>query len=82
MIRVFYICKTLYYDFYFLLTKNKIYKHKIIFIAGMLILSTLLKNMLWKIPYYFTRYTPMPEEVAINKNISDSLTIVQNSYIF
>ena len=73
VIRVFYICKTLYYDFYFLLTKNKIYKHKIIFIAGMpLSASTLLKNMLGKIPYYFTRYTPMPEEVAINKNISDS----------
>ena len=49
VIRVFYICKTLYYDFYFLLTKNKIYKHKIIFIAGMpLSASTLLKKYAWE----------------------------------
>ncbi len=73
IIRISYILKTFFYDLYFFLTKNKKYKYKIIFIAGMPIsASTLLKNMLGRIPFYFTRYSPMTEEIAINKNISHS----------
>ena len=68
-----YKLKTLYFDFYLLLSKKKIYKYNIIFIAGMPIsASTLLKNMLGNIPFYFTRYTPIPQKININKNISSS----------
>lgn len=49
------------------------YPHRIIFLAGMAMsASTWMKNMLARIPGYFTRPAPMPREVAINQNICDS----------
>ena len=74
IIRIGYLLKTLFFDLYFFLTKKKQYKYNVIFIAGMPIsASTLIKNMLGRIPYYFTRYSPMPLDIEINKNISDSM---------
>jgi hypothetical protein len=73
LVHLIYKLKTLYIDLYLLILKKKIYKYNIIFIAGMPIsASTLLKNMLGSIPFYFTRFTPMPKEIDINKNISNS----------
>ena len=49
------------------------YKYNIIFIAGLpMSATTLVKNMLGLIPGYYTRYTPMPYNISINQNISDS----------
>ena len=49
------------------------YPHNIIFLAGMgLGGSTWLKNLLARIPGYYTRSTPMPWEVYYNQNFCDS----------
>lgn len=49
------------------------YSHKIIFLAGMpMSATTWMKNLLARIPGYYTRHTPMPKEIAINQNICDS----------
>ncbi len=49
------------------------YKYNIIFIAGMpMSATTYVKNMFGLVPGYFTRYTPMPFEVADNQDISES----------
>jgi hypothetical protein len=49
------------------------YKYNIIFIAGMpMSATTWVKNFLGRLPGYFTRYTPMPDSVAGNQDISES----------
>lgn len=49
------------------------YPHKIIFLAGMpMSATTWMKNLLAKVPGYYTRSTPMPKDVAYNQNICDS----------
>jgi hypothetical protein len=49
------------------------YPYHILFIAGMpMSASTWVKNLLARIPGYYTRHTPMPKEVAYNQNICDS----------
>ncbi len=49
------------------------YKYNIIFIAGMpMSATTYVKNMFGLVPGYFTRYTPMPFQVADNQDISES----------
>ena len=58
-------------DFVHLFKKR--YKYKIIFLAGMpMSATTKVKNMCGMIPGYFTRYSPMPYEVAVNGDISKS----------
>ena len=34
--------------------------------------TTKIKNMFGKVPGYFTRYTPMAYDVAVNQDISES----------
>jgi len=47
--------------------------HKIIFLAGMAMSGTTwMKNLLARIPGYYTCHTPMPKDVAINQNICNS----------
>jgi hypothetical protein len=66
-----YESKKIFYDIIFLFKKK--HKFNIIFIAGMpMSATTKVKNMCGMIPYYFTRYTPMPYSIAVNQNISDS----------
>jgi hypothetical protein len=49
------------------------YKHNIIFIAGMpLSATTWVKNMFGRVPGYFTRYTPMPYDVSVRQDFSES----------
>ena len=51
------------------------YKHKynIIFIAGQpMSATTLVLNMLGLIPGYYTRYAPVPNDIAIKQDISES----------
>lgn len=49
------------------------YPERIIFLAGMALSgSTWIKNMLARIPGYYTRATPMPFEVAKRQDIQDS----------
>lgn len=49
------------------------YPHRIIFLAGMAMGGTTwAKNLLGRIPGVFTRYAPMPFDVAYNQNICDS----------
>lgn len=49
------------------------YPHHIIFLAGMSLGGTTwMKNLLARIPGYYTRKTPMPFEVAYNCNYCDS----------
>lgn len=49
------------------------YPHHIIFLAGMSLGGTTwMKNLLARIPGYYTRKTPMPFEVAYNCNFCDS----------
>jgi hypothetical protein len=49
------------------------YPHNIIFLAGMgLSGSTWMKNLIARIPGYYTRYTPMPFEVSYHQDFSDS----------
>lgn len=49
------------------------YPHRIIFLAGMAMSATTwMKNLLARIPGYYTRSTPMPPEIAYNHGIADS----------
>ena len=48
------------------------YPYHIIFLAGMSSGSTLMKNLLSRIPGYYTRYMPMPYDVQYMQNICDS----------
>ena len=49
------------------------YPHKIIFLAGMAMSATTwMKNLLARIPGYYTYSTPMPRHIAVNQNICDS----------
>lgn len=49
------------------------YDHHIIFLAGMAMSgSTWMKNLLARIPGYYTRETPMPKDVQYNQDICDS----------
>lgn len=50
-------------------------KHEfnIVFIAGLpMSATTKIKNMFGKVPGYFTRYTPMPYDIAVNQDICQS----------
>lgn len=52
---------------------KKRYKYNIIFLAGMpMSATTKVKNMCGMIPGYFTRYAPMPYDIAVNQDISES----------
>jgi len=49
------------------------YPHRVFFIAGMAMsATTLMKNLMVRIPGVFTRPTPMPEELKENGDICDS----------
>ena len=49
------------------------YKYNVIFIAGMpLSATTWVKNLFGRVPGYFTRYTPMSYDIAVNRNIAQS----------
>lgn len=49
------------------------YPYRIIFLAGMAMsASTWMKNLLSRIPGYYTRPMPMPKDVAYNQDICDS----------
>lgn len=49
------------------------YPHKIIFLAGMpMSATTWMKNLLARVPGYYTCSTPMPKGMAVNQNICDS----------
>lgn len=66
-----YEIKKILYDIKFLFKKK--YKFNLIFLAGMpMSATTKLKNMCGMIPGYSTRYMPMPYQIAVNQNISDS----------
>ena len=53
---------------------KKKYKYKIIFIAGMpMSATTKVKNMCGMIPGYFTRYSPIPRNIAVKQDISESV---------
>ena len=72
IIRFNYVLKRFFYDLFFFFKRKK-YKYKIIFIAGMpMSATTKIKNMCGRVDGYFTRYTPMSNEVLYNQNITDS----------
>ena len=72
LIRLYYIFVRSISDIAALFGKYK-YKYNIIFIAGMpYSATTLVKNMFGFTPGYYTRYTPMPEDVHVNQDISHS----------
>ena len=49
------------------------YKYNIIFIAGMpLSATTWVKNMFGRVPGYFTRYSPIPYDVMVRQDFSES----------
>ena len=49
------------------------YKYNIIFLAGMpLSATTWVKNMFGRVPGYFTRYSPMPYDVSVIQDFSES----------
>jgi len=49
------------------------YPHKIIFLAGMAMSATTwMKNLLARIPGYYTYSTPMPRHIAVTQNICES----------
>ncbi len=71
LIFISYEIKKIFYDMLFIFIKK--YKFKIIFLAGMpMSATTKVKNMCGMIPGYFTRYSPMPYNIRINQNISNS----------
>lgn len=71
LIFVFYEIKKIIHDILNLF-RNK-YKFKIIFLAGMpMSATTKVKNMCGMIPGYFTRYSPMPYDIRVNQNITNS----------
>ena len=48
-------------------------KYNVIFIAGMpLSATTWVKNLFGRVPVYFTRFTPMPYDIAVIRNIVQS----------
>jgi len=52
---------------------KKKYKYNIIFLAGMpMSATTKVKNMCGMIPGYFTRYSPIPYDIRVNQDISNS----------
>ena len=63
--------KKIFYDIFFIFKKK--YKYKIIFLAGMpMSATTKVKNMCGMIPGYFTRYSPIPYNIRVNQDISNS----------
>ncbi len=63
--------KKIFSDILFIFQEK--YKYKIIFLAGMpMSATTKVKNMCGMIPGYFTRYSPMPYDVRVNQDISNS----------
>jgi hypothetical protein len=57
------------------------YKHNIIFIAGMpLSATTWVKNMFGRVPGYFTRYSPMPYDICVRQNFSESAFMFTPKY--
>ena len=71
LIHFLYALKRFCSDIKFIFVKK--YKYNIIFIAGMpMSATTKVKNMCGMIPGYFSRYTPMPYEVALKQDISES----------
>ena len=59
------------YDIRFFFKKK--YKFNLIFLAGMpMSATTKIKNMCGMIPGYSTRYMPMPYNIAVNQDISNS----------
>ena len=69
-----YAISRILHDFLFIFYRK--HKFNIVFIAGLpMSATTKIKNMLGKVPGYFTRYTPMPYDVAVNQDISQSLKI-------
>ena len=71
LISIKYILKRIFFDFIFLFKKK--HKYKIIFLAGMpMSATTLVKNMFGYVPGYFTRYMPMPFNIEVNQDISQS----------
>ena len=80
-IRITYILKRLFFDFYFIFKKP--YKYNFIFIAGMPMSSTTrVKNMCGLIPGYYTRYMPVPHEIEILGDISNSAFIFSPSWSY
>ena len=66
-----YAISRILHDFLFIFYRK--HKFNIVFIAGLpMSATTKIKNMLGKVPGYFTRYTPMPYDVAVNQDISQS----------
>jgi hypothetical protein len=66
-----YEIKKILCDVLFLFKKK--YKYKIIFLAGMpMSATTKVKNMCGMIPGYFTRYSPMPYNIRVNQDMSNS----------
>ena len=66
-----YEVKKILCDVLFLFKKK--YKYKIIFLAGMpMSATTKVKNMCGMIPGYFTRYSPMPYNIRVNQDMSNS----------
>lgn len=71
LIHFLYALKRFCFDIKFIFVKK--YKYNIIFIAGMpMSATTKVKNMCGMIPGYFSRYTPMPYEIALKQDISES----------
>ena len=59
------------FDFLYIFYRK--HEFNIVFIAGLpMSATTKIKNMFGKVPGYFTRYTPMPYDVAANQDISQS----------
>ena len=66
-----YQVKKIKFDFIHLFKKS--HKYKIIFLAGMpMSATTKVKNMCGMIPGYFTRYSPIPHDIAVKQDITKS----------
>jgi hypothetical protein len=66
-----YAISRIFYDLLFIFYRK--HKFNIVFIAGLpMSATTKIKNMLGKVPGYFTRYTPMPYDIAVNQDICQS----------
>lgn len=71
LIQIKYILKRIFFDFIYIFKKK--YKYNLIFLAGMpMSATTLVKNMFGYVPGYFTRYTPIPEHIDIEQDITHS----------
>jgi len=70
-LRINYELRKIFFDIYFFF--NKQYKFNIIFLAGMpMSATTKIKNMCGMIPGYFTRYSPIPYDIAVKQDITHS----------